>query len=1284
MTVSKTGPAGYEHQYRVSALLGLTLASDTDELFIERCGEEDATLRLRHDGAHLTLEIQVKSSTSRLSPQALAAILTTFPRADTDHCLLERLVSNEHALALIFIGGPASDGIAGLEVPDALFPSTARLTPALTLANSRSLLELVRLTEHPSKTFGVKRKAKCSDIASTLGARGLRQLSKRIFIFSNYTSPKVLREIANTLTSTFLVPAEIATSIADEPLRRIVESARDGGGSCSAALHREARRHSSERIAPRAPYLPLTGEGALYEDFLTRQFILLAGLPLCGKTQLAYAFSQRLQRAGVHVRKCQTVEEATRFLLEPASGESRAAVLEDPCGKIRLDRDAGENWSRLSQLATDLPAARRFIATSRTDILAAFHGSASPKSWAITGTEWVEISALTSPAQVAEVWTAWAKDQNRDQEEIKAIEGRILSNADLSSLQPGHVAFLSLDHRYDYRTLSNLQVNSLARRDAVELSRDLCSSDASKAQLLRALGASATTLRGPSESNLAFITEDKSDAYPGQRPDSYTESFIVLPTANAGTSFSDPSLHALDNFERRGIVEWKSERCVFTHPLWEEAGRIALLGRTLALRKQRERLLRKALFAGDVEAAESAVRALGWLCQTAEDPSAIPEDVFATLESGTKCVFPRVSDSALEILLDNLPQLGDERKKTTIRTATLANYSARQLSWNGKVAWVSQKGDGFELGAETSRVFNIQRRLPALLNKEPRSLSPQELLQVLDHADEHNASTYSHLELGLSADESVLRSRAAKLVAQHHNRARPDLVDRSLSDPHPEVICSTMIGLALSWHSVGPAAQVGWMRALEQKLGIVGIGLAGLNTLTGFRQWSGWDPAWYSGTESPWAFWAACCRAALETDPGYFRINDARVYDLASQAMKVLPPAEVVRFCDSWQTWVEKRLRHGYVSDYAASVGDVLLSTTSWKAPGRRLLVRRITSQQDSAFQCILVRDLLRDWKMLSPPEREMLSDCIAADRVDHKWVVAAALIEGKTPICILTRLGLPQDFFQLAPSAAVLATPPGQLHHVLRLFCGHPGALAATGIHHSNEEYWGPVLAEIAKAPAHPAFRLSLREVVCRDGQDVAGLTLWKGLCSKGDKATVQLLFDALFLDATQSTNSNNAELWKLLTLSPKANTGRWRTRVTKEIEAIDYADNAKMVLQHFPNAYKLLQPRFRVYRLARLARQTMEDPDCDADSLTVFRVAAKGLLKESTPRGHEVVNWLVEFAWPDRDARAGDPEYEAAETVRRAELEKGYARQRELREDSKDPSDWVVTEKSHETRST
>ncbi len=1280
VSVSRTGPAGYEHQYRVSVLLGLRADPSVDQLHIERVGEEDATLR-QSTGAGFprTLEIQIKSTTNRLGAKEVAKILLAFPRGRAEDCLLSRLSSDSSRVCLIFSGGSTADSVAALEADLTQLALRSPNSP-LPRADAATLEVALQSVSHPSKTsLGQRRKKNGGALVRELGLAGLRRISQRIYIFPRCTSEKVVREIAEVLASEFIVPREAANKLADEPLRKVIEAARDSGEDCVPALHRKAKENSADRISPRLPYVSLGGEEDFDERLRDDRYVLLAGLPLCGKTQLAKALASRLQRQGVHARVFDTVPEAARFLLEPASGESRAAVIEDPFGKVQLSPDARESWSRLSELIDELPPARRLLVTTRSDILALLRGSTLSSNWAVSGRPWHIVDRHHSDSHLVDVWNAWAQAQGRDVDEQNDLRSRLARSPILSSLEPGHAAFLALRRDKDYTALSDAEIASLARRECEELSRELLSLGQDVATLLRALAASCSTLQGPAEATLAFIAEDNTDDRPGRRPESFSEELEELPRCDPTRSLNESSLHALELMEQRGVVERNGAKYRFAHPLWEEAGRRSLSGQTLSVARQRRLVLSKALFAGDVASGENAIAALTWLCESDTSHASVRDEALSMLEDASECVFPRVSDVAMSVLLRNLEHLPISRRKRAVKLATTANYSSRQLRWSGTVAWLPSKGDGYEMGREFERLSLLREAVPTFRSRTPKDLSPSELLTVIEGSDDSGSKTAKFLEYALHADESTIRASAAIALAQRYQGARPDLVDRALSDPHPAVVCSAMVGLALSWHSVSEKNRNRWLRRLIERISSIGFGLAALHSLTSFRQWNGWSTEWYSAKNAPWRFWARCAQAALSSDPGYFGINDARLHDLARQGMQHLHPREVVAFCEAWQSWVERRLRHGYPSDYAASAGEALLANTTWRAAGRRSLIRRLSDQKDTTVQCILIRDLLLKWRSLSPAERALVCDSVLADRADSEWLVSAALIDGLTPTFLLRKLELPTDLFSLAPDQAFRAIPPDRCHHVLSLFCGYPGVLYATGIHHLNEEYWMPVLCEALYDSCHPSFPVAVRELVLRACDDTDLIPHWERLCRCGDEDTVQALFEALFLDATQWSNSSKGVLWWLIVRSPRAAVTAWSARVVSEIEAIDYADNAEMVLPHFPGVEASLAPRFAVYGLVKAARRAREaGVEGHPVDVSGLRATARCIFEHIRPRGFHIVQLLVDFVWPDRDDRATDPDYKEAEEIRQNELHQGSERQSALREPDSDPIDWVSVEKA------
>lgn len=117
MTIELTGPQGYEHQYRVTACVGLLVERTATELIVEPRGKEDALLRATSsDGTGTSCELQVKSEATTVDAALLAAWLLHFPEGSAEGSLIERLADDDSVSAVFAVGGRVSDLAAHLQV----------------------------------------------------------------------------------------------------------------------------------------------------------------------------------------------------------------------------------------------------------------------------------------------------------------------------------------------------------------------------------------------------------------------------------------------------------------------------------------------------------------------------------------------------------------------------------------------------------------------------------------------------------------------------------------------------------------------------------------------------------------------------------------------------------------------------------------------------------------------------------------------------------------------------------------------------------------------------------------------------------------------------------------------------------------------------------------------------------------------------------------------------------------------------------------------------------------
>ena len=85
-----------------------------------------------------------------------------------------------------------------------------------------------------------------------------------------------------------------------------------------------------------------------------------------------------------------------------------------------------------------------------------------------------------------------------------------------------------------------------------------------------------------------------------------------------------------------------------------------------------------------------------------------------------------------------------------------------------------------------------------------------------------------------------------------------------------------------------------------------------------------------TGKDTPWPIFEALLPVVMRVLPENAAFVDARLFDVARTARKVLPARSMVEICDGWLDWLERNTAEGRLpSEFSLGVADILISATA-------------------------------------------------------------------------------------------------------------------------------------------------------------------------------------------------------------------------------------------------------------------------------------------------------------------------------------------------------------------
>lgn len=1162
-TAPHTGPAGYEQQYRVTAWFALLFDAPSLRVFVEHQDEEDFTLRLDVAGVAHVVEVQVKSSTNPLTVRDFAEILAKFPKRATTNCFLERIRNKNDAIAVVVVGGRVLDGVAPFVMAPKRLSTTPRSKPPLKRGEAESLLaSLGELYKGKTTNLGKARHAHCLTLSQNIDVAEINELARRIFVVERMDKDETVREIVKILETQYQVPGASAPIVADPLLRMQVELGRDKSSDIVPALRQTIETYRVGSVTPRQPYLTLGNEDVLANQLEQDRILLLTGFPWCGKTQLAVAIAESFQKKGYHVALFKMAEEAERFLRDPASGERRLALLNDPFGRTELESQATDAWDRLYSLIP-LAQHRALLVTSRTDLLHSFHRDSDPESWRLAGFSWVKVSMCTGPVG-ENVWRVWANDRGLDTAIVDRVAGLLSADMNLQ-FGPGHFRHLATLDPALLRQASFDELVEKARSDAEAIGRELCKKTEVR-EVLRVLALTADTLSGPREAELHHLL-GSTDEFPGELQ--RAEVRDTFPSYGKSGYLTESQRNVLGELEHRGAIEWSSHRLVFTHPFWERAAAVALIYAGSFARHDIHTVGRRVILCLDSDCAVRALEVLGRLRARPKVGESERDELAATMLAGIKSIFPRVSSQALisiltESELDTLP----EEQQDLIMGALAASLPTfGSLKWEGGQAWIA--GNNYRIESIFVDPPGLSTALRMVTHEG--TFTPEAVFLVLSNQASEGSVSIGMLETALSSPEVVLRAKAGHVIAKNHI-TKPEgaaLVLRALNDNQPWVVAETIVGLALSWSVLGSEVQAELKNRLAQILRRPAVALVTVSRLQFLRKLNGWDEKWFHGETTPWDLWASCTTAALTHYPARRHLGVDKLYNLSKDACERLSDEAGLALCEAWLNWAERRVEYMVLNDYGGSIAQVLLIATRNNASLRSGLFSRLLKQQDTGLQALILRDLSLGWQDLADTEKRAVLEVLSSGRTDERWLRAIIMVAGDPSPDVQMAITGCDHALRMEPDVVLQTWPARLLDDCVSVFVGHPHPLSWIGTHHTNLKFWTPVIARLARDPESISFPIAIREIVNHPTADIYS-ECWRELCQEPSVQCANEMFKNLLLATMRERGAELETYWEQLMRSPVASIlrGKWAERVGEVIPGIDYHDNFAL-LSHISEAF-------------------------------------------------------------------------------------------------------------------
>ncbi|MDP1812818.1 MAG: hypothetical protein Q8K92_00050 [Leadbetterella sp.] len=469
MSVTISGPKGYEFQYRVTVLAALINLDNAVALFVEKKGTEDAEVRIQIAGAVRIYDIQVKNSNNAVELKTLSEWLCHFEERVAVNNLLDRIIT-QHNYCLFVAAGRCVDTTShfvskmpGLEEHGPLTINQAWVDG---FAN-----ELVNNIWSGTTTLQKERHAFCvkQGVAITSSMNVEKDL-RRIIIWEQVVDDQVDSFVNFLLNKKYKIPQSV-TEDTYLQLLEAVRKGRDQQADILADFKVIIEKNTGEKPFVDTGYQTRSEESSLISSLKTDGIVLLSGSTQSGKSELGRQLASVFYDKGFAYYITADVSDVSRFF-SMNQNEDKICVLEDPWGHIQAIAGSIDSWHKLGMILANKRANHKLIVTSRSEIvseLALVTGSASFK-----GHVWADVTVSDREVLKA-FWQTFSVEKTLDAGVAETIAKHLVDSPADSLLQIGQLHHLSRIDNNDITGKNADELLHLARQSAAEIAGSLLS-----------------------------------------------------------------------------------------------------------------------------------------------------------------------------------------------------------------------------------------------------------------------------------------------------------------------------------------------------------------------------------------------------------------------------------------------------------------------------------------------------------------------------------------------------------------------------------------------------------------------------------------------------------------------------------------------------------------------------------------------------------------------------------------------------------------------------------------
>ncbi|GAA4456891.1 hypothetical protein [Rurimicrobium arvi] len=993
MSVTKNGPTGYDYQYLVSLYMILLFSKTKaiDEIYIDKLDREDLALSLVNPktGLKENFEFECKNKLSPLDKNYFIECVTKFTAKRDDEYILSKITSNQLQRFYLITSARAEAFAEEYRIilNNSKFekPSYAnQIAQKVAKEFKESILKRV-------KDGKAKKDAFIINHLSGLTIQEIINLMDKIFIADQLDEKFIYQRVSDLLTL-FQITV-VSHFIAIEELTGVIKSNRTNGVNILGEINRVLLSYRSRPPAQNTTYIPTGEENDLYNLLKKDKLLLLTGITLCGKTQMAYYIVNRLieEWPSINYRPALNIREAEQFLFDYAT-EARVCYLEDPFGQYpdQIDSTAYKQFENLVSGLKGYPD-RYLICTSNDVIVNKIKGAY------LRGYIWHDQTILNR-SFLHKVWRQLCKAvPNISLDNQKLINKAIEDLPDSDILQPGQLVHLAKDSgNIVAKTVD--EIKHFATFKAIDITNRILS-DETTVFLMQIFGIGVSTQRGLMNADLDYILDVTKDYLPGINQNLTRSIGSSLFGSNSIPKYKIREYEqpeALNKEARQtlskvidiGYINFTGTEYVFSHPIYQEGARNLLNGKNPIRFDAALNAFGKLIGCLNASVALQAVKNLYLLIRNCVNPKQHQRVVQLGILA-SQSTFVSVRDNSIIFLVNNYAYLNDaQREQLKVQFENRIDFGTENYYWQDGIAFIPDT-ESIETTWNRSIYFENKEALTLWAEYQvkmelPNAYQAFGLMKALIKATKGKKKRISYdiqaLKPFLKFDEASIRERAAFLIAASITDKTVDELTSIYFENDPYVKFQLIKGLFRSWPYIKDNTQRNYLLAFMLKaFDEPFVVLSAVQLFTQFA--SGHAHAafdWMYDIENSverkmWYLWGELMIVLFKHLPSDVHINTGRFGGALYEAKVNI--GTKVKIMHAYLDWLPGHLEgKNYNTNLSDTLHQFIYQNFNEISKQKRLvLIKRLFKIEIPIFQARTIRLFVCNWTSLSLQEQNYI-----------------------------------------------------------------------------------------------------------------------------------------------------------------------------------------------------------------------------------------------------------------------------------------------------------------------